>query len=53
MNGGSSRLSIKRFEDLEFLKRGDLGKGGYASVRQGQLKGDPQIYAVKIVTLAD
>ena len=53
MNGGSSRLSTKRFEDLEFLKKGDLGKGGYASVRQGQLRGDPQIYAVKIVTWAD
>lgn len=47
-----NRFSNKGFEDLELIKAKDLGKGGYANVRMGRLKGDPTLYAVKIVDLS-
>lgn len=40
----------KTFADLEIINKKDLGKGGYASVKLGRLKGDSQLYAVKIVS---
>ena len=42
-------LSTKPFEELELINRKDLGKGGYASVKLGRLKGSSRLYAVKIV----
>jgi hypothetical protein len=36
--------------ELELVRRKDLGKGGYASVKLGRLKGEDRLYAVKIVS---
>lgn len=52
MHQRDSSLSRKSIGDLELVKRKELGKGGYASVKLGKLKGDSKLYAVKIVGLA-
>jgi hypothetical protein len=49
MKRRENSLSRKSIGDLEFVKRKDLGKGGYASVKLGRLRGDDKMYAVKIV----
>ncbi len=49
MNEDNSKFANKYFEDLELVKKKELGKGGYASVRLGRLRGDTTMYAVKIV----
>ena len=49
MENRDSNTSQPSFDDLELVKRKDLGKGGYASVKLGRLKTSQQLYAVKIV----